>query len=80
MTKTVLCNVFLINCFLLSSNYDIVSFFYILVKPHNPMVSSGAIMISSLIQAMVKPEISLAEKFEYVYDYIKVMSSQSHVH
>ena len=42
------------------------------VKPHNPMVDSGSIIINSLIQTLVKPEISLAEKFEYLNDYIKV--------
>lgn len=36
------------------------------------MVNSGSIIINSLIQTLVKPEISLAEKFEYLNDYIKV--------
>ena len=43
------------------------------VKPHNPMVNSGSIIINALIQTLVQPEISLAEKFDYLNDYIKVM-------
>ena len=43
------------------------------VKPHNPMVNSGSIIINALIQTLVQPEISLAEKFDYLNDYIKVI-------
>lgn len=41
-------------------------------KPHNPMVNSGSIMINALLQNLMKPEMSLAEKFDYINDYIKV--------
>ena len=43
------------------------------MKPHNPMVNSGSIIINALIQTLVQPEISLAEKFDYLNDYIKVI-------
>ena len=57
--------------FLKVFNYS--SCFLLTVKPHNPMVNSGSIIINSLIQTLVKPEISLAEKFDYLNDYIKVV-------
>ena len=41
-------------------------------KPHNPMVNSGSIVINSLLQNLMKPEMSGAEKFDYINDYIKV--------
>ena len=40
------------------------------------MVNAGSIIINSLIQTLVKPEISLAEKFEYLNDYIKVKTGE----
>ncbi len=42
-------------------------------KPHNPMVNTGSIVINSLLQTLMKPEMSTAEKFDYINDYIKVM-------
>ena len=44
------------------------------VKPHNPMVNSGSIIINSLIQTLMKPDMSLAEKFDYVKDYMNRMA------
>jgi glutaminase len=41
-------------------------------KPHNPMVNSGSILTNALLQTLMKPEMSLAEKFDYVNDYVKV--------
>ena len=51
-------------------------------QPHNPMVgrlqaqscttiqvNSGAIMSSALLLYMVKPELTVSEKFEYVHDF-----------
>ena len=33
------------------------------------MVDSGAIMSASLLLYMVKPELTVSEKFEYVHDF-----------
>ena len=41
-------------------------------KPHNPMVNTGSILVSSLLQTLMKPDMSTAEKFDYINDYIKV--------
>ncbi len=42
------------------------------VKPHNPMVNAGSIIINSLLQTLMKPEMSGAEKFDEINSYIKV--------
>ncbi|XP_015258646.1 PREDICTED: glutaminase kidney isoform, mitochondrial-like isoform X1 [Cyprinodon variegatus] len=44
-------------------------------KPHNPMVNSGAILISSLI----KPLSNKAEKFDYFMEFVKKMAGQEYV-
>jgi hypothetical protein len=36
------------------------------------MVNAGSILINSLLQNVMKPEMSDAEKFDYINDYIKV--------
>jgi hypothetical protein len=36
------------------------------------MVNTGSIVVNSLLQILMKPEMSVAEKFDYVNDYIKV--------
>jgi hypothetical protein len=36
------------------------------------MVNSGSILTNALLQTLMKPEMSLAEKFDYVNDYVKV--------
>lgn len=41
-------------------------------KPYNPMVNAGSIVVNSLLQCLMKPEMSMAEKFDYVNNYIKV--------
>ena len=40
-------------------------------QPHNPMINSGAIMSSALLLYMVKPEMSVSEKFEMVTQYMR---------
>lgn len=39
------------------------------VKPHNPMINAGAILICSLLKSLDKPEMTLAEKFDYVMSF-----------
>ena len=43
-------------------------------QPHNPMVNAGAILTISLLQRLVHPQMSMAEKFEYILDYFTRMS------
>ena len=47
---------------------------YVIGQPHNPMVNSGAIMSAALLLLMVKPELSVSEKFEYVHDFFVRMA------
>ena len=48
-------------------------------QPHNPMVNSGAIMSAALLLYMVKPEMSVSEKFEYVHDFFTRMAGRHNV-
>ncbi|XP_031624443.1 glutaminase liver isoform, mitochondrial isoform X2 [Contarinia nasturtii] len=43
-------------------------------KPHNPMINAGAIIICSLVKTLIKPEMTLAEKFDYTLSYFRKMS------
>lgn len=36
------------------------------------MINAGAILVCSLLQTLVKPELTLAEKFDYVQHYFSV--------
>ncbi|XP_018059112.1 PREDICTED: glutaminase kidney isoform, mitochondrial isoform X4 [Atta colombica] len=40
-------------------------------KPHNPMINAGAILICSLLKTLVKPEMGLAEKFDFAMNCFK---------
>ena len=42
-------------------------------QPHNPMVNSGAIMSASILLYLVKPEMNMAQKYDYVFDFFKVI-------
>lgn len=41
-------------------------------KPHNPMINAGAIITCSLLKTLIKPEMTLAEKFDYTLAYFQV--------
>lgn len=41
-------------------------------KPHNPMINSGAILVCALMKTLVKPEMTLAEKFDYTMQWFVV--------
>ena len=41
-------------------------------QPHNPMVNSGAIMSASILLHLLKPEMNVAQKYDYVFDFFKV--------
>ena len=49
------------------------------VKPHNPMVNSGSIIVNSLLQTLMKPEMSDAEKFDEINSYIRRMAGGEYV-
>jgi glutaminase len=40
------------------------------------MVNAGSIVICSLLQKLTRPEMTAAEKFDYVDNYIKVRNTQ----
>ncbi|XP_077292117.1 glutaminase isoform X2 [Arctopsyche grandis] len=44
------------------------------MKPHNPMINAGAILVCAILKTLVKPEMTLAEKFDYVMDFFKRMA------
>uniref|UniRef100_A0A1A9ZGA8 glutaminase n=1 Tax=Glossina pallidipes TaxID=7398 RepID=A0A1A9ZGA8_GLOPL len=48
-------------------------------KPHNPMINAGAILICSLIQALIKPEMTAAEKFDYTMSSFKRLSGGENI-
>jgi len=43
-------------------------------QPHNPMVNSGAIMSASILLQLVKPEMNMAQKYDYVFEFFKKMA------
>ena len=48
-------------------------------QPHNPMINSGAIMSAAMLLYLVRPEMSVSEKYEYVYDFFSRMAGREHV-
>lgn len=40
-------------------------------KPHNPLLNSGAIMSCAMLLSLVKPEMKISEKFDFVMEYLK---------
>ncbi|XP_046384449.1 glutaminase liver isoform, mitochondrial-like isoform X2 [Ischnura elegans] len=48
-------------------------------KPHNPMINAGAILICSLLKTLVKPEMTLAEKFDFTMGYFKKLAGGEYV-
>lgn len=48
------------------------NFIFISEKPHNPMINAGAIITCSLLKTLIKPEMTLAEKFDYTLSYFRV--------
>ena len=48
-------------------------------QPHNPMVNSGAIMSASLLLYLVKPRMSLSEKFEFLQNFFVRLAGGEHV-
>ncbi|KAH8401739.1 hypothetical protein KR009_007586 [Drosophila setifemur] len=43
-------------------------------KPHNPMINAGAILTCSLMNALVKPDMTSAEIFDYTMSWFKRLS------
>lgn len=43
-------------------------------KPHNPMINAGAILVCSLLKSLIKPEMTLAEKFDFTMNTFKKLA------
>lgn len=41
------------------------------MKPHNPMINAGAILVCSLLKTLVRPDMTTAEKFDFTLDYFE---------
>ena len=48
-------------------------------KPHNPMVNSGAIMSASILLHLVRPEMKIPLKYDYVMEFFKSLAGGEHV-
>nr|XP_036219116.1 glutaminase kidney isoform, mitochondrial isoform X4 [Bactrocera oleae] len=48
-------------------------------KPHNPMINAGAILTCSLLQALIKPDMTAAEKFDYTLHWFKRLSGGENI-
>lgn len=46
------------------------------MKPHNPMINAGSILICSLLKTLVEPDMTLAEKFDFTLEMFKVRIRQ----
>lgn len=49
-------------------------FIFRIEKPHNPMINAGAILVCALLKTLVKPQMTLAEKFDYTMQWFKKLS------
>ncbi|KAL7046342.1 hypothetical protein ACKWTF_002544 [Chironomus riparius] len=43
-------------------------------QPHNPLINAGAILVCSLMQTLVHPEMTLAEKFDFTQNWFERMA------
>ena len=48
-------------------------------KPHNPMVNSGAIMSASILLHLVRSEMKIPLKYDYVMEFFKSLAGGEHV-
>ncbi|XP_023037903.1 glutaminase liver isoform, mitochondrial isoform X2 [Drosophila willistoni] len=48
-------------------------------KPHNPMINAGAILTCSLMNALVKPDMTSAEIFDYTMSWFKRLSGGEYI-
>ncbi|XP_068976598.1 glutaminase liver isoform, mitochondrial isoform X5 [Bombus flavifrons] len=48
-------------------------------KPHNPMINAGAILVCSLLKSLIKPEMTLAEKFDFTINYFKRLAGEENL-
>ncbi|XP_043486127.1 glutaminase liver isoform, mitochondrial isoform X3 [Polistes fuscatus] len=48
-------------------------------KPHNPMINAGAILVCSLLKTLIKPEMTLAEKFDFTMNYFKRLAGDENL-
>lgn len=62
-----------------SSNDPLITLFHSTEKPHNPMINAGAILSCSLLQTLIRPEMSPAEKFDFTLQCFKKMSGGENI-
>ena len=43
------------------------------------MVNSGAIMSASILLYLLKPEMNMAQKYDYVFDFFKVFNTYAFI-
>ena len=60
-------------------NSNISSSIYFADQPHNPMVNSGAIMSASILLQLVKPQMDMAQKYDYVFEFFKKMAGDEYL-
>ncbi|KAK6632317.1 hypothetical protein RUM44_007358 [Polyplax serrata] len=49
------------------------------MQPHNPMINAGAILVCALLKTLVKPEMTLAEKFDFTMNYFKRLAGNEYL-
>lgn len=57
-----------------SKYFKSMNFLLNLEQPHNPMINAGAILVCSLLKTLVKPEMTLAEKFDYTQSWFSKLA------
>ncbi len=51
---------------------------YSIDKPHNPLINAGALITSSFMLTLIRREMALSDKFEFVKDFLKVILHVCH--
>ena len=62
-------------CWNKKSNENLISL-VALEKPHNPLINAGALITTSFLLTLMRREMAISEKFEFVKDFIKVKTNK----
>lgn len=60
-------------------SYICINIEFLTEKPHNPMINAGAILVCSLLKSLIKPEMTLAEKFDFTMNYFKRLAGEENL-